>query len=133
VFFIFLVDGGPSHDALGYSNGSVFNLMFFFKTKMSLAVVMVQKQYQKNLYLVQKNGTMVQQYISATAFESAWSVPLLFFFLFLSSLCENLHYLDPFCVVTAPKISDRGGGSGEWKAGMVKGGECGRSRDGMAG
>ena len=55
------------------------------------------------------------------------------FFLFRSSLCERLHYLDPFCVVTAPKISDRGGGSGEWKSGMVKGGECGRSRDGMTG
>jgi hypothetical protein len=32
---------------------------------------------------------------------------------------ERLHYLDPFCVVTAPNINDRGGGSGEGKTGMV--------------
>ncbi len=122
MFFIFLVDDGRA----GIFEWICFEFNVFFKTKMSLTVVMVQKQYQKILYLVQKNGTMVQQYISATTFES----PMIFF---RSSLCERLHYLDPFCVVTAPKISDRGGGSGEWKAGMVKGGECGRSRDGMSG
>jgi hypothetical protein len=132
VFFIFLVDGGPSHDALGYSNGSVFNLIFFSKKNVAYSGYGTETVPEK-FVTGTKNGTMVQQYISATEFESTWRVPLLCFFLFLSSLCEMLHYLDPFCVVTAPKISDRGGGSGEWKAGMVKGGECGRNRDGMAG
>ena len=47
MFLIFLSDGGPSHDALGYSNGAVLNLMFFFKKKKELAVVMVQHQYQQ--------------------------------------------------------------------------------------
>jgi hypothetical protein len=51
---------------------------------------------------------------------------VIFYFYFGSSLFERLHYIDPFCVVTVPKISDRDGGSGEWKEGIVKGGECGR-------
>jgi hypothetical protein len=34
------------------------------------------------------------------------------YFYFGSSLFERLHYLDPFCVVTVPKNSDRDGGSG---------------------
>jgi hypothetical protein len=96
---------------------------------MMLAVVMVQKQYDQKFIPGTKkwyDGTSVH---FGNGIGERLEGPVIFF-LFGLSLGERLHYLDPFCVVTAPNISDRGGGSGEGKAGMVWRGECGRCSDG---
>jgi hypothetical protein len=75
---------------------------------MSLTVVMVQKQYQKKFV----PGTKKRYHGTAVHFgndiRERLEGPIIIFF--------------PFSFVSLRKV-------GEWKAGMLKGGECGRSRD----
>jgi hypothetical protein len=85
---------------------------------MMRTVVMVQKQYQPKFV----PGTKKMYDSTTVHFDNNIRERLegpVIFFLFGLSLCERLHYLDPFCVVTVPNISDRDGGSGEGKTGMV--------------
>ena len=54
---------------------------------------------------------------------------IFFFRLFAKGCIMSLH-----CVWSRPRKSEiEGGGSGEWKAGMVIGSECGRCREDVAG
>ena len=83
MFLIFLLDGGPTHDTLGYSNGSVLN--FFFKKNL-FAVVTVQKQYQ------QKFVPCIKKWYYGTSVHFGNDIrehlegPVIFFFVWFVSL-----------------------------------------------